>query len=148
LLLRVSTVSSEEALLWFTRRCVPARGRRWWAGSKRGRTWRSVVDPYQKFAGFQHEKALSQAQFGKQYVDQPRTRPLGDNPLLVTSQRRAGRAAACHRPAADSGRGDLPDLDEPLLHGFTAAAEAVERRVGLQADLPWGSLRPGGERTQ
>ncbi len=155
LMLRVSTVSGEEALLWLTRRCVL----RLWPLLVGGveaspDVAQRVVDPETKKAllEFQHEKALSQAQFGKQYADTPRTRPLGDNPLLVTKlQRRAGpdgRLVIGLLPS--QGEGIFLTLDEPLLHGFIKLLQkAVERAEwGFKLDLPWGEAgAPGGERT-
>ena len=155
LMLRVSTVSAEEALLWLTRRCVL----RLWPLLVGGveaspDVAQRVVDADAKKAllEFQHEKALSQAQFGKQYADTPRTRPLGDVPLLVTKlQRRAGpdgRLVIGLLPT--QGEGIFLTLDEPLLHGFIKLLQkAVERAEwGFKLDLPWGEAGPpAGERT-
>ena len=155
LMLRVSTVSGEEALLWLTRRCVL----RLWPLLVGGveaspDVAQRVVDPETKKAllEFQHEKALSQAQFGKQYADTPRTRPLGDNPLLVTKlQRRAGQDGRLVIGLLPTqGEGIFLTLDEPLLHGFIKLLQkAVERAEwGFKLDLPWGEAgTPGGERT-
>ena len=90
--------------------------------------------------------------FGKQYVDTPRTRPLGDNPLLVTKlQRRAGQDGRLVIGLLPTqGEGIFLTLDEPLLHGFIKLLQkAVERAEwGFKLDLPWGEAgAPGGERT-
>src|SRR4249919_2406051 len=69
LLLRVSTLTGEEALLWLTRRCVL----RLWpllvggAEAKPEINQRPEPEVKKAMLEFHHERALSQAQFGKQY---------------------------------------------------------------------------------
>jgi hypothetical protein len=129
---RVSTLSGEEALLWLTRRCVL-------------RLWPLLVGGAeaspQVVTRFQHEKAISQAQFGKQYEDVPRTRPLGDAPLLVTKlQRRAGPDGRIVLGLLPSqGQGIFLTLDEPLLHGFIKLLQQAVQRAewGFNLQLPW-----------
>jgi hypothetical protein len=92
---------------------------------------------------FQHEKAISQAQFGKQYEDAPRTRPLGDSPLLVTKlQRRVGPGGRIVLGLLPSeGQGIFLTLDEPLLHGFIKLLQqAVQRPSGASS---WNCPGPG-----
>jgi hypothetical protein len=155
LLLRVSTISGEEALCWLTRRCVL----RLWpllvggAEAKPEIAQRPEPEVKKALLGFQHEKALSQAQFGKQYEELPRTRPLGDQPFVVSKiQRRVandGRLVVGMLPT--QGEGIFLTLDEPLLHGFIKLLQkAVERAEwGFKLDLPWSetSAPPSGERT-
>jgi hypothetical protein len=157
LLLRVSTQSAEEALVWLTRRAVL----RLWPLVMGGAEASPEVAPRaaepevkKALLEFQHEKALSKAQFGKQYEQVQRSRPLGDEPLLVTKlQRRSGpdgRVVLGLLPT--QGEGIFLTLDEPLLHGFIKLLQkAVERAEwGIKLDLPWGSGEPGsetGERT-
>jgi hypothetical protein len=142
--LRVSTLSGEEALLWLTRRCVL----RLWpllvggAEASPQVAERSAQPEIKKaLLEFQHERALSQAQFGKQYEDVPRTRPLGDEPLLVVRlQRRAtpeGRIVLGLLPA--DGQGIFLTLDEPLLHGFMKLLQQAVQRAewGFKLELPW-----------
>ncbi len=119
--MRVSTASSEEALLWLTRRCVI---RLWpllvgFAESEPEIATRAA-DPLAKRAlfEFQHEKALSQATFSKAYEDAPRARPLGDNPLLV---------ARLQRRKTDDGRmvlGMLPAEGQGIFLTLGCAAAA------------------------
>ena len=116
--MRVSTASSEEALLWLTRRCVI---KLWpllvgFAESEPEIATRAA-DPLAKRAlfEFQHEKALSQATFSKAYEDAPRARPLGDAPLVVSRLQR--RKSDDGRMPAE-GQGIFLTLDAPLLHGL------------------------------
>jgi len=157
LLLRVSTRSGEEALVWLTRRAVL----RLWpllvgGAEATPEVAQRVAEPEVKKAilEFQHEKALSKAQFSKPYEEAQRARPLGDNPLLVAKlQRRTnpdGRIVLGLLPT--QGEGIFLTLDEPLLHGFIKLLQkAVERAEwGIKLELPWGSGEPGpeaGERT-
>jgi hypothetical protein len=154
---RVSTLSGEEALLWLTRRCVLRLWPLLVGGAEASpQVVTRAADPEVKKAllGFQHEKAISQAQFGKQYEDVPRTRPLGDAPLLVTKlQRRAGPDGRIVLGLLPSqGQGIFLTLDEPLLHGFIKLLQQAVQRAewGFNLQLPWSgaSAEPGAtERT-
>jgi hypothetical protein len=156
--MRVSTVTGQEALLWLTRRCVLRLWPLLVGGAEASpQVVTRAADPEVKKAllEFQHEKAISQAQFGKQYEEVPRTRPLGDEPLLIAKlQRRtdqAGRVILGLLP--NDGQGIFLTLDEQLLHGFIKLMQqAVERADwGFKLDLPWsgGQTPPPGttERT-
>lgn len=143
--LRVSTVDGQEALLWLTRRCVLRLWPLLVGGAEASpQVATRAADPEVKKAllEFQHEKAISQAQFGKQYEDVPRARPLGDDPLLVTKlQRRAapaGRVVLGLLPT--DGQGIFLTLDEQLLHGFIKLLQQAVARAewGFKLDLPWG----------
>jgi hypothetical protein len=143
---RVSTVTGQEALLWLTRRCVLKLWPLLVGGAESSpQVATRAADPEVKKAllEFQHEKAISQAQFGKQYEEVQRTRPLGDAPLLVAKlQRRSapeGRVILGLLP--NEGQGIFLTLDEPLLHGFMKLLqEAVQRAEwGFKLDLPWGT---------
>jgi hypothetical protein len=143
LLLRVSTLTGEEALLWLTRRCVL----RLWpllvggAEAKPEINQRPEPEVKKAMLEFQHERALSQAQFGKQYEEVPRTRPLGDQPFVVSKiQRRIaqdGRVVMGMLPT--QGEGIFLTLDAPLLHGFIKLLQkSVESADwGFKLDLPW-----------
>jgi hypothetical protein len=153
---RVSTLSGEEALLWLTRRCVLRLWPLLVGGAEASpQVVTRAADPEVKKAllGFQHEKAISQAQFGKQYEDVPRTRPLGDAPLLVTKlQRRAGADGRIVLGLLPSeGQGIFLTLDEPLLHGFIKLLQQAVQRAewGFKLQLPWSESSDQGtsERT-
>lgn len=143
LLLRVSTATQEEALLWLTRRCTL----RLWPlligfAEAEPEIAARAADPLSQRAllEFQHEKALSQASFSKAYEQTPRARPLGDEPLLVVRiQRRRnadGKMVLGLLPA--EGQGIFLTLDPPLLHGLMKLIErAVEKTDwGIQLKLP------------
>jgi len=143
LLMRVSTASSEEALLWLTRRCVL----RLWpllvgVAEAEPQIAARATDPLSKRAlfDFHHEKALSQASFSQSYDDSTRSRPLGDEPLLVARlQRRKqedGRMILGLLPA--EGQGIFLTLDAPLLHGLMKLLQhAVEKAEwGFTLNLP------------
>ena len=151
LLMRVSTSTSEEALLWLTRRCVV----RLWPlllgfAEAEPEIAARAVDPLAKRAlfEFQHEKALRQATFTKAYEEQPRARPLGDSPLLVSRlQRRKaddGRMVLGLLPA--EGQGIFLTLDAPLLHGFMKLLQRTVEKAewGFALKLPTGTV-PGAE---
>jgi hypothetical protein len=156
--MRVSTVTGQEALLWLTRRCVLRLWPLLVGGAEASpQVVTRAADPEVKKAllEFQHEKAISQAQFGKQYEEVPRTRPLGDEPLLIAKlQRRtdqAGRVILGLLP--NEGQGIFLTLDEQLLHGFIKLLQQAVQRAewGFKLDLPWGdgAASPSGstERT-
>jgi hypothetical protein len=143
LLMRVSTASSQEALLWLTRRCVL----RLWpllvgVAEAEPQIAARASDPLTKRAlfEFQHEKALSQATFSQDYDASTRARPLGDDPLLVARlQRRKpddGRMVLGLLPA--EGQGIFLTLDAPLLHGLMKLLQiAVEKAEwGFTLNLP------------
>jgi hypothetical protein len=147
LLMRASTDSSQEALLWLTRRCVL----RLWpllvgVAEAEPQIASRAADPLTKRAlfEFQHEKALSQASFSQDYDVATRGRPLGDHPLLVARlQRRKsddGRTVLGLLPA--EGQGIFLTLDSPLLHGLMKLLQiAVERAEwGFTLKLPTAQL--------
>ena len=136
LLMRVSTATGEEALLWLTRRCVL---KLWpllleFVESKPEIAARA--DPLTRKAmfEFEHEKALSQATFSKAYEEVERARPLGNDPLLVVRlQRRKsddGKMVLGLFPG--EGQGIFLTLDGPLLHGLM---KLLQRGV---AKAEWG----------
>jgi hypothetical protein len=146
LLMRVSTASSEEALLWITRRCVV---KLWELLIGFVQTKPEIVaraaDPVSRrtLMEFEHEKALSQATFSKAYEDLPRAHPLGDTPVLVSRlQRRPtedGRVVLGLLPA--EGQGIFLTLDNTLLHGLMKLLQhAVEKAEwGFTLNLPASS---------
>jgi hypothetical protein len=152
LLMRVSTASSEEALLWITRRCVL---RLWellmgFVQSKPEIVARAA-DPATRrtLMEFEHEKALSQATFSKAYENAARVHPLGDAPLLVSRlQRRPtedGRVVLGLLPA--EGQGIFLTLDNTLLHGLMKllqhAVEKAEWGFSLNLPSPPADSQPG-----
>ena len=152
LLMRVSTASSEEAMLWLTRRCVL---RLWelligFVQSKPDIVARAADPATQRtLIEFEHEKALSQATFSKPYEETQRVHPLGDAPLLVSRlQRRPtddGRLVLGLLPA--QGQGIFLTLDTTLLHGLMEllqrAVDKAEWGFTLSLPAPQSDANPG-----
>jgi hypothetical protein len=122
LLLRLSTDSGAEVLLWLTRRCV----KRLWPvflGMAQARpeiALQANPEARRALLGFQHEKALSQADFSKPYQEAPRERPLGTEPLLVSriQPRRDQQGRHVLGLLPTEGQGVHITMDDGLLHGF------------------------------
>ena len=151
LLMRVSTASSEEALLWLTRRCVM----RLWPllvsfAESEPQIAARAADPLTKRAlfEFQHEKALRQASFSKAYEETERARPLGDHPILVARlQRRKtedGRMVLGMLPT--EGQGIFLTLDAPLLHGLMKLLQGAVEKAEWGFTLKLPSLEPPGSK--
>lgn len=122
LLLRLSTDSGAEVLLWLTRRCV----KRLWpvvltmALEKPEIQQQANPEARKALLGFQHEKAVSEADFSKPYQEAPRERPLGMEPLLITriQPRRDPQGRHILGLLPSQGQGVHVTMDEALLHGF------------------------------
>jgi hypothetical protein len=139
LMMRLSTDNGAEVLLWLTRRCV----RRLWALllDMAQATPEIVVQPNPEarkaLLGFQHEKAVRQADFSKPYEDVARERPLGTAPLLVTRiqprRDQQGRHVLGLLPTV--GQGVHITLDENLLHGLVKLIQNAVARAEWDLDL-------------
>jgi len=118
--MRVSSATAEEALLWLTRRCVTKLWPLLVGFAEAHPQIAARADPITRrtLLEFEHEKALSQANFSKAYEQSERTRPLGDDPLLVVRLERRtsedGKMVLGLFPA--QGQGVFLALDAPLLH--------------------------------
>ena len=105
LMMRLSTDNGAEVLLWLTRRCV----KRLWPllVNMAQATPEIVVQPNPEarraLLGFQHEKAVRQADFSRPYEEAARERPLGTQPAPRHAHSAAPRPAGapCPRTAAD-----------------------------------------------
>ena len=156
LMMRLSTDNGSEVLLWLTRRCV----KRLWpllmnmAQATPEIAVQSNPEARRALLGFQHEKAIRQADFSKPYQDTPRERPLGPTPLLVTRiqprRDQQGRHVLGLLPTV--GQGVHITLDDNLLHGLVKLIQnAVARAewdlelkvpVGMAAAAPEEGGRP------
>jgi len=122
LLMRVSTANAEEALLWLTRRCVLKLWPLLLSFAESKPEIAAHADPLARrtMFEFEHEKALSQANFSEAYEQSERAHPLGDAPLLVVRLHRStsedGKMLLGLLPA--QGQGVRLALDPPLLHGL------------------------------
>jgi hypothetical protein len=142
LLARVSTTSGEEILLWLTRRCVLLL----WpellkmAESNPQIAMQANPDARKALVGFRHEQAVSQSDFSKPYEEQPRARPFGVAPLLVT--RIVHRKDDTGKPVLGllpkEGDGVFFTLDDRLLHGVMRLLQSAVAKAewGFQLVLP------------
>ncbi|MCX7891885.1 MAG: hypothetical protein N2544_05895 [Burkholderiales bacterium] len=143
LLVRISTSSNEEVMLWLTRR---AALRLWpvllsMAQAKPEIVTQPSPEARRALVGFEHEKAVAKADFSKPYEQQPeRARPLGEAPILVgrIEPRRdpEGRPVLGLLPA--QGQGIFITLDDRLLHGFMRLLQNAVARAewGFKLAVP------------
>ena len=121
LLMRISTSDAQEVALWLTRRCVKLL---WPLLLKMVEASPRIqlhgADPQARAAlvGFEHEKAMQQADFSRPYQNAGHERPLGTEPILVTrihtGRDEAGNHLLSLLPA--DGQGVNLCMDENLLH--------------------------------
>jgi hypothetical protein len=144
LLMRLATDSGSEVLVWLTRRCVK---RLWPLLLNMAQTTPDIAlqqNPEAKRAllGFQHEKAVRQADFSKPYEEGQRERPLGQNPLLITRiqprRDQQGRHVLGLLPTV--GQGVHITLDDNLLHGVVKLIQNAVARADwdLELQVPTG----------
>ena len=151
LLMRLATDSGSEVLVWLTRRCVK---RLWPLLLSMAQTTPDIAlqqNPEAKRAllGFQHEKAVRQADFSKPYEDAQRERPLGQNPLLITriQPRRdpQGRHVLGLLPTGRAGRSHHPRRQSPARRRQVDPERRGARRLGPRAA---GAHGPGAGRAR
>jgi hypothetical protein len=144
LLMRLATDSGSEVLVWLTRRCVK---RLWPLLLNMAQTAPEIVlqqnaEAKRALLGFQHEKAVKQADFSKPYEEARRERPLGANPLLVTRiqprRDQQGRHVLGLLPTV--GQGVHITLDDNLLHGLVKLIQNAVARADwdLELQVPTG----------
>jgi hypothetical protein len=139
LLLRLSTDSGAEVLLWLTRRCV----KRLWpvmitmAQEKPEIQLQPNPEARKALLGMQHEKAVAQADFSKPYQEAPRERPLGTEPLLVSriQPRRDAQGRHVLGLLPTEGQGVHMTLDDGLLHGFVKLMQNAVAKAEWDMDL-------------
>lgn len=152
LLLRVSSDDGKEMLLWLTRRCVRLL---WPALLKVAQGSPEITrqaDPEVKRAllGFQHEKAIRQADFSKPYQEAARERPLGADPMLVSRiQTRRNERGGCVISFLPSiGQGIHLTLEDQVLHSFCRLLQSSVAKSdwNIELALPQALVpaEPGG----
>ncbi len=139
LMMRISTDNAAEVALWLTRRCV----KRLWPLLMEMAQATPVIatqpnpEARRALLGFQHEKAVKQADFSKPYEEAPRERPLGTNPLLVTRiqprRDQQGRHVLGLLPTV--GQGVHLTLDDNLLHGMVKLIQNAVARAEWDLEL-------------
>jgi len=142
LLLRVSTDDGAELRFWLTRRYVKGL---WPALMKMAEVIgaaRTQPDPTVRKAlmEFEHEKAVSQADFATPYKSAAGNLPLGAEPLVVTRLRaqpdgRGNAVIAMHPP---QGQGMDLAMDAMLLHSFTRLLQGAVGKTDwdVRLELP------------
>ena len=144
LLMRLATDTGAEVLLWLTRRCVK---RVWPVLLNMAQAAPEVAlqpnpEARKALVGFQHEKAIRQANFATPYAETPRERPLGAAPLVVARiqprRDQQGRHVLGLLPAA--GQGVHVTLDDNLLHGLMKLLQNAVAKSdwGLDLAVPSG----------
>jgi hypothetical protein len=139
LLLRLATDKDSEVALWLTRRGI----KRLWPAlmtmAQAAPEIASQANPEVRRAllGFQHEKAIRQADFSKPYQEAPRVRPLGESPLLVTriQPRRDSRGRHVLGLLPAVGQGVHITLDDNLLHGLVKLIQNAVARADWDLEL-------------
>ena len=122
LLLRVSTDDKLEVRLWLTRRAL----RLLWpllvqmVRSSPEVALQSNAEARDYLAGVQHEKALSQANFGDPFEETPRGMPLGAEPILVArmQSKKDANGNQILGLLPQQGQGINLTLDNTLLHSL------------------------------
>lgn len=160
LLLRILIDGGSEVSLWLTRRCV----KRLWDALLKMAEWKPEIqlqatdEARKAVLHFEHERALQEVKFSRPGEDEPvlaepRTQPLGPEPLLITriQARRApeGRTQLALLP--NEGQGAHLSLNDNLLHGLMKLVQSAVSKAEweLPLELPKsGALAiAAGERT-
>jgi hypothetical protein len=142
----LSTADQAEIKLWLTRRLVKLL----WPlllklAADASPKIQEQANPEARKAllGFEHEQALSKADFSKPYQPPPpaeRVAPLGQEPILVarvqTGRNPKGQALLALHPA--EGQGITLTLDATLLHAICRLVHAAVQKSewGLELELP------------
>jgi hypothetical protein len=129
LLMRIASGERSEILLWLTRRCVKLL----WpllvkmAESVPHIAQQVLPEARQALLGMEREKALSKANFSRNYDAAGRERPLGAEPLLVarinTGRNESGKHVLVMLP--QDGQGVTLAIDDTLLHGLCKLLQDV-----------------------
>lgn len=141
-LFRISATDKTEYPFWFTRRYLQ---RLWGLLLKMLEMDQSVaqqadVEAKKAVLGMKHEEAVQQGEFGKPYVEESYTRPLGPEPVLAAvaegKRRPDGGLVLSVRP--QQGQGIDLALDIKLLHTICKLLIDAEKRTewGLQLAMP------------
>jgi hypothetical protein len=158
LTLLLSTSDQAEIQLWLTRRLVKLL----WPlllklAADTSPKIQEQANPEAKKAllGFEHEQALSKADFSKPYqapAPEKRVTPLGQEPILVarvqTGRNPKGQALLALHPA--EGQGITLTLDQTLLHAICRLIHAAVQRSDWELTLVLpgteGQAEAGGDR--
>jgi hypothetical protein len=139
LLLRVSTTDQAEFRVWLTRRFTKGL---WKAlmqllEADEVVSRQADVESRKTVLAFQHEQAVSNAQFSNKYADQVQSRPLGDAPLLVSriAIRPVNPETSILALHTEKGRGIELAMNRQLAHSFTKLLAENVARAEWDLDL-------------
>lgn len=139
LLLRLASEEGAEVMFSVTRRVTRFLWQVLLDMAQSAPEIRAQANPEARHAmlGMRHEAALSQANFGEQYDDLARERPLGADPLLVSRLERKRDEAGNHVLGLFpvSGQGVFLTMDDALLHGLVKLLENGATKAEWALDL-------------
>jgi hypothetical protein len=153
LLMLIATSEGVELRMWLTRRFVkllwPLLVKLAEEASPRIRTQASP-EARKALLGIEHQQAVQKADFSKAYEGNPRSMPLGEEPLLLgriqTGHDRKGQPVLALHPA--EGQGVTLTLDSVLLHSVCRLLQAAVKKSGwdMELKLPGSEPAPAEER--
>jgi hypothetical protein len=139
MLLRVLSDDGKEVLAWLTRRCVKLLWPTLLKVAQGSPEIARQADPETKTAllGFEHEKAIRQADFSKPYQETAKERPLGADPLLVSriQTRRNERGGCTVSLLPSAGPGIHLTLEDQVLHSFCRLLQTAAAKSDWNIDL-------------
>jgi hypothetical protein len=151
IVLRLNTADASEFRFWITRRyaslLAPALMRLLRSDDKIQKHKEEKVQ--EAVMSFQHEEAISKANFAKTFQNQPRNMPLGAAPVLLSKltvkQSADGNPVLCMYP--EQGQGIDLALQKPLLHSISKlfADSLQEADWGIEFGLPETRRTEAGE---
>ena len=149
LLMLIAASDDVELRLWMTRRFVkllwPLLVKLAEEASPRIRT-QANPEARKALLGIEHQQAVQKADFSKAYEDQPRSTPLGTEPLLLgriqTGRDRNGQPVLALHPA--EGQGVTLTLDPVLLHSLCRLLQSAVKKSGwdMALKLPGAESAP------
>jgi hypothetical protein len=154
LLMLIAASDGVELRMWLTRRFVkllwPLLVKLAEEASPRIRT-QANPEARKALLGIEHQQAVQKADFSRAYERQPRSTPLGEEPLLLgriqTGHDRQGQPVLALHPA--EGQGVTLTLDSVLLHSVCRLLQAAVKKSGWDMDLklPGAEPAPAEERS-
>jgi hypothetical protein len=153
LLMLIAASEDVELRLWLTRRYVkllwPLLVKLAEEASPRIHTQASP-EARKALLGIEHQQAVQKADFSKAYEEQPRSTPLGPDPLLLgriqTGRDRKGLPVLALHPA--EGQGVTLSLDAVLLHSLCRLLQSAVKKSDwdMELKLPGAEAPAAAER--
>jgi hypothetical protein len=140
LLLRVGTATERELRFWMTRRFVKALWPVLLEALQADPTVAGQADPRvrREVLSFQHQQAVQDTEFTKEYKASPQTRPLTQTPLLLTGARCEVVNATLIRLQLITARNKMfgLTLDRKTVHSICKLIADCAEKAGWGLDLP------------